>query len=75
MHWAVLPVVTEDGWQLTVSDVIVGGVETETIVDPLMVGCWVLVAVTVTLPPVAGAVSTPVDEIVPALADQLTAEL
>jgi hypothetical protein len=74
----VLPVVTEVGWQLTETDVIDGdgaGVATATTVDPLTLGCWLLVAVTVTFPPVEGAVSTPEDEIVPALADHLTAEL
>ncbi len=75
VHWAVPPVVTVDGWQLTDTDVMVAGLEMETTVDPLVLGCWILVAVTVTFPGVVGAVSTPDDEIVPAVADQVTAEL
>lgn len=75
VHWIVPPVVTVDGGQLTETDVTVTGVETETTVDPLALGCWVLVAVTVTFAGAAGAVSTPAGEIVPALADQFTVEL
>jgi hypothetical protein len=52
-----------------------GGAATETTVEPEMLVCWLLAAVTVTLPGAAGAVNSPEDEIVPALADQLTAEL
>lgn len=69
---------TVDGLQLTETDVIDdGGVgaETETTVEKLMLGCWVLVAVTVTFPGAIGAVNTPAGEMEPALADQLTAEL
>jgi hypothetical protein len=48
------------------------------VVELDLVGSWVEVAVTVAAPDagaVAGAVYTPAEEIVPALADQVTAEL
>ena len=48
---------------------------TATTVEPVRRGCWVLVAITVTVPAVAGVVSTPFGEMEPALADQATAEL
>lgn len=39
VHCAVPPVVTVAGWQPAETDVMVEGVETETTVDPLMLGC------------------------------------
>jgi hypothetical protein len=42
---------------------------------PDLVASWVLVAVTVTTPAVAGAVNMPLEEIVPPLAAQVTEEL
>lgn len=74
-HWAAPPGVTADGWQLTEIEVIVTGAVTVTTVDPFVAGCWALVAVTVTFPAVDGGVRTPAGVMVPALADQLTAEL
>lgn len=71
--------------QLTVIDVLVAettGVPviasagvTVSVVAADLVGSCVLVAVTVTVVPVAGAVSRPAGVIVPAEADQVTAEL
>ncbi len=45
------------------------------VVEPDLVGSWVLVAVTVTVDPVAGTSSTPEGEMEPAEADQVTPEL
>lgn len=69
---------TLDGLQLAATDVIADAVpedDTETTAEPFKLGSCVLVAVIVTLPVVLGAVSTPVDEIEPALADHVTPEL
>lgn len=78
MHCAAPPVLTIAGLQLTETDVIDEGVPveaTETTVEPLKSGCCVLVAVTVTVPDEAGAVNTPLEEMDPALADQVTVGL
>jgi hypothetical protein len=54
----------------------VGGVDcTVTAAVPDFVVSWVLVAVTVTVPAVAGAVKSPLALMVPPLADHVTAEL
>lgn len=80
-HCEVPPAATADGLQFTDTEVIEDGIvgvpvdATSTIAEPVRLGCCVLAAVTVTLPPAAGAVSTPVAEMEPALADQVTAEL
>jgi hypothetical protein len=65
-----------DGLQVTATEVIEGGVDcTVTAVVPDFVVSWALVAITVTVPAVAGAVKTPLVLIVPAPADHVTAEL
>jgi hypothetical protein len=64
------------GAQLTVTDVMVGGVEvTVTVAVPDLVASCALVAVTATAAVAAGAVSRPLVETDPALADHVTAEL
>ena len=66
------------GLQLTETDVTVGGGaggSTRIVACPKIAVFWVLVAVTVTLPAVAGAVNRPLGLTVPALADHMTAEL
>jgi hypothetical protein len=64
------------GLQVAETDVIVDGEAcTVTAVVPDFVASSMLVAVTVTLPAEAGAVKTPLELTVPALADQVTAEL
>jgi hypothetical protein len=80
-------VFTVDGLQLTETEVMLDGevgevgdvgvpVEaTRTVAVPVTLGCSVLVAVTVTVPAVLGAVNTPAAEMEPELADQVTAEL
>ena len=73
MHCEVCPNCTVVGLQETETEVMVGGgVVTVTVVLPLLVVSWTDVAVTVTVPAVAGAVNMPEELIVPALADQLT---
>jgi hypothetical protein len=52
-----------------------GGVVTVTVAVPDLVVSWTDVAVTVTVPAVAGAVNAPEELIVPALADHVTDEL
>lgn len=65
-----------DGLHITATEVIVEALDcTVTVAVPDLVVSWMLVAVTVTLPAVAGAVKTPLALIVPALADHVTAEL
>ncbi len=76
-----------DGLQLTETEVIADGEAgevgevgvplgaTRTVAVPVTLGCCALVAVTVTVPAVVGAVNTPAAEMEPALADQVTAEL
>jgi hypothetical protein len=54
---------------------VVADVVTVTVALPFMVVSWTDVAVTVTVPAVAGAVNNPEELIVPALADQVTDEL
>ena len=76
MHCEVCPVPTEVGLQETETEVIVVvDVVTVTVVLPDLLVSWTDVAVTVTVPAVAGAVNNPEELIVPALADQVTDEL
>ena len=75
MHCEVCPVSTEVGLQETETEVMVGGGVTLTVVLPVLLVSWTDVAVTVTEPAVAGAVSNPEELIVPALADHVTDEL
>jgi hypothetical protein len=63
------------GLQETETEVMVGGGVTLTVVLPVLLVSWTDVAVTVTEPAVAGAVSNPEELIVPALADHVTDEL
>ena len=63
------------GEQPTVTDVIVTDAVMVTDVEPDLPVSWVDVAVTVTLPAVPGAVRSPEELIVPALALQVTVEL
>jgi hypothetical protein len=74
----VAPVFTLFGEQLAETEVMVTGVLIAMVAKADLVGFWVEVAVIVAVPEtgaVAGAVYTPAEEIVPALADQVTAEL
>jgi hypothetical protein len=75
VHCEVCPVSTEVGLQETETEVMVGGGVTLTVVLPVLLVSWTDVAVTVTEPAVAGAVSNPEELIVPALADHVTDEL
>jgi hypothetical protein len=76
VHCEVPPVCTEVGLQETETEVMVdGGVVTVTVVLPDFVVSWTDVAVTFTVPAVAGAVNNPEELIVPAFADHVTAEL
>lgn len=87
MHCDVPPVLIVVGLQFTETDEIVDGEVGEvgelgvpveairTVAEPVRLGVCVLAAVTVTLPPVAGAVKTPVEEMEPALVVQVTDEL
>ena len=74
VHWLVWPVVcTVAGLQVAVTLVMVGGAGvTVTLAVPDFVLSCTEVAVTVTFPAVAGAVRSPDELIVPALADQVT---
>ena len=64
------------GLQETETEVMVGGgVVTVSVVLAVLLVSWTDVAVTVTVPTVAGAVNIPEELIVPALADHVTAEL
>jgi hypothetical protein len=73
------PTFTEVGKQLIESEEIDEEPEvTAMVVVPYLVGSWTEVAVMVTVPPegaVDGAVKTPEEEMVPALAVHVTAEL
>jgi len=60
--------------QVTVTLLTVGGGVTVTVVVADLVGSWMLVALTMTEVPVVGAVRTPAEVMVPAEADQVTAE-
>ena len=65
-----------DGLQVTVTEVIVGGVDcTVTIAVPNFVVSWVLVAVTIAVPGKAGAVKIPLALMLPPLSDHVTPEL
>ena len=76
LHCDVAPTTTVAGMQVTDTDVIEGGAACTVIAaDPDFAVLPVLVAVTVTLPAEAGAVRSPLELIVPALADHVTAEL
>ena len=78
LHCDVAPVATEEGLQVTATEVtvLVGGVDcTVSIAVPDFVVSCVLVAVTITVPAEAGDVKSPLESMVPALADQVTAEL
>ncbi len=63
------------GLQATVTEVIVDGAVTVTAAAPVLVVSWTDLAVMVTEPAVAGAVKSPEELMVPALALQETAEL
>jgi hypothetical protein len=67
---------TVDGLHATWTDVMPED-DCCTVMDvlPDLLGFWVLVAVTVTGPVLAGAVKTPLELTVPLLADHMTAEL
>jgi len=75
MHCEVCPVCTDVGLQETETEVMVGTAVTVTVAVPHMVVSCVEVAVMVTEPALLGAVNSPKELIVPALAPQLTAEL
>lgn len=83
MHWEFAPVAREAGLQTTETELMVEEVGAGALAGgcifnnaaPDLAGSWVLLAVTVTFPPDAGAVKTPLGLMTPALADQLTAEL
>jgi hypothetical protein len=76
LHCDVAFALTVAGVQLTATEVMTGGTGcTVTIAVPDLPVSSVLVAVTVTDPAAAGAVSAPLDVIVPALAAQVTEEL
>jgi hypothetical protein len=77
LHCEFAPTLTVDGLQVTCTEVIVGEGGGCTVTDavPDLVGSCMLVAVTVTVPAVAGAVRMPLALTVPALADHVTAEL
>ena len=78
VHWEVAFGAIAEGAQATDTDVIVGGVVvdcTATDAVPDFVVSCVLVAVTVMLPAVAGAVRSPLELMVPLLVDHFTAEL
>ena len=62
------------GEQVTVTDVMVGGMTTITGAEPDLVGSSVDVAVIVAFPAPVG-VKTPASDAVPPVADQVTAEL
>jgi hypothetical protein len=76
LHCAVALAFTVAGLQAAETDVIgEGDACTVTDVVPDITGSCALVAITVTLPADAGAVSKPAAFTVPALADHVTAEL
>jgi hypothetical protein len=75
VHCDVCPVCTELGLQETETEVTVGGAVTFTVAVPDLVVSCVDVAVTVTLPAALGAVRSPDELMVPALALQVTVEL
>jgi hypothetical protein len=75
LHWAVWSSVISDELQETITEVMVGGGVTATVVLPNLAVFCVDVAVTVTLAAALGAVRRPDELIVPALALQVTAEL
>lgn len=64
-----------EGAQTTATEVMVGAACTVTEAVPDLVVSCALVAVTVTDPAEAGAVKSPAESMVPAAADQVTAEL
>jgi hypothetical protein len=78
LHCDVASVAREEGSQVTATEVIeiIGGVDcTVTVAVPDFVASCVLVAVTVMVPAEAGAVKSPLESMVPVLADQVTVEL
>jgi hypothetical protein len=76
VHCDVALTITVAGAQLIETDVIVGDVNcTTTAAVPDFVVSCVLVAVTVTVAADAGAVKSPLELIMPPLADHITAEL
>jgi len=75
MHCEVCPVCTDVGLQETETEVMVDAAVTVTVAVPDLVLSCVEVAVMATEPAVPGAVNSPKELIVPALAPQLTAEL
>jgi hypothetical protein len=64
----------DDGEQVSVTDVIVGGTATVTAAEPDFVESSVDVALIVAVPAAEG-VNTPADVIVPPVVDHVTAEL
>jgi len=78
VHWLVWPSCTLVGLQETLTDVMLGGGATVIVAVPDLVESAVEVALTVSVPEVgmvAGAVYSPELEMVPEIADQVTAEL
>jgi hypothetical protein len=76
LHCEVPPTLTVEGEHATETEVIVGAAAcTVTVAVPDLLVSSLLVAVTVTAPADAGAASAPLDVMVPALADHVTAEL
>ncbi len=76
-HCEVALTLTADGLHATWTEVTVEDDPCCTVTEvlPDLLGSWVLVAVTVAGPAVAGAVKTPLELTVPLLADHATAEL
>jgi len=74
-YCSVLPAIIDASLGPTLIDCNVGGGLTVTIVLPDLLVSWADVAVTVTVPAVAGAVNIPEELIVPVLADHVTDEL
>ena len=76
MHCDVPLGATAEGLQVTATEVMVGAADcTVTEAVPDLDESWMLVALMVTVAAEAGAVKVPLAEILPALADQVTAAL
>jgi hypothetical protein len=75
VHWPVWPSGTVAGLQETETEVMADGAVTFTVAVPDLVASCIDVAVTITLPAVLGAVKSPEELTVPALAPQVTVEL
>lgn len=76
VHCEVVPATMVDGLHAACTEVMMdAGAFTVTKTEPDLVGSCILVAVTVTAAAVAGDVKSPLELTLPALADQVTAEL